>query len=167
MKQIFCLCVSVVILTMSLTGCSLFYLPDVTYPPATWEELEAYQVLTANIPENASLEEMLDAFHQMCQVPMETTCDIYIYDVYAYEYEGQHYLHFMVSRQFELRGYYEFLDMGFSATFILDDDIAELYENKRIENDWDSLYQYIQDSTAYQTLLTKSITKRSVSIDSW
>ena len=167
MKQKICSFLLIVMLFINLSGCVVLSGGLGSMPEPTWEEMEVYQVLSENIDEDATLDEMLDAFYKMCEVPMEVTCDIYVYDVHSYEYEGQQYLHFMVCRQFETRDYYEFLDIGFSATFVLDEDIANLHEDIRMEDNLQGFMQYIQESKAYQTLLTKPIQQRNVGIDSW
>ena len=167
MKRMLCLLLFAAMLCLNLSGCATLFAGSESMPEPTWEKMEVYQVLSENIDEDATLDEMLDAFYLMCQVPMEVTCDIYVYDVHAYEYEGQQYLHFMVCRQFEVRGYYEFLEIGFSVTFALDEDIADLHEDIRMEDGMQRFLQYIRESEAYQTLRAKPIQERNVGIDSW
>lgn len=167
MKKFLSIILVFAISVLNLTGCTFFYhLPSVI-PETNWEELEVYQVLSSGIDDDATLEEMVNAFEAMCQVPMETTCDVYVYDVYSYEFEGNRYLHFMVSRQFQIPTYYEFLDCGFSATFILEDDIADLSESIHKEMPWKAFIQAVKDSASYNKLLDKPIYERNVSIFSW
>ena len=131
------------------------------------ESMEVYQVLENGIGEDSTLQEMFDVFIEMCCNPMETTRDIYIFEIYSYEYEGQQYIHCLITRQFEIPSYYEFLDCGFSATYLLDEDIAGLKDSTRMEGDLDAFIEYVLNSPAFQSLLTKPIYQRNIGIDSW
>lgn len=166
MKRLFLIFLSLSLI-VCLNGCFEVTLTDASLPEQNWEELDAYKALESGISDEPTLPEMMDAFEAMCQVPMETTCDIFVYDVHAYEYEGTKYLHFMVSRQFEISTYYEFLECGFSATYILEDDIAGLSENIHAEITWQQFVEAVKTSEAYSVLLDKPMYEYNVGIDSW
>ena len=167
MKNTLCILLLFAVLSSTLCSCSLPPSDSTKVPSVNAKDLEVSKFLTSAIHDDASLDEMLDAFAQMCQIPMDVVTDIYTYSVSVYESEGTTYLHFMVARQFELPDDHEFLDLGFSATYLADSDIAAFDENKRIEDDWRSLITYVKESKAYQTLMTKEILTRNVGIDSW
>ena len=131
------------------------------------ESMEVYQVLEKGIGKDSTLQEMFDVFIEMCRTPMKTTCDIYVFEIHSYEYEGQQYIHCLITRQFEIPSYYEFLDCGFSATYLLDEEIAELKDSAHIEGNLDAFIEYVLNSSAFQSLLTKPIYQRNIGIDSW
>ena len=166
MKTLFLIILSISMI-FSMYGCNMPPSQYVAPSVGTWEDLEVYKTLEAGISDEPTLPEMMDAFEAMCQVPMKTTCDIFVYDVYTYEYEGNKYLHFMVSRQFEIPTYYELLECGFSATYILDDEIADLSENIHAEISWQEFVKAVKTSQAYNALIDKQMYKFNVGIDSW
>ena len=111
------------------TGCSYTHLPSnfpVTAPNC--EEFEIYQALHADIQDDSSLPEMLDAFAAMCQIPMETTCDLYLLEVYTSDFDGKKTVTIKVSYQFEIPSYYEMLEVGFYASYDFDETIADFDE---------------------------------------
>lgn len=155
---IFCLCIS---------GCS--YDPSNVTPMTEpdCEEMEVYKVFMAEIPDDATLDEMLDAFEKMCQVPMEVNTDMYLVEVFQSSYNGTDRVCLSVHRQFEIPGYYEFIDLGFTVEYILEDDIADFGITKFFEDDWKGFLDYIRNSDFYSLLLTKPILERHSGIGIW
>ena len=85
------------------------------------EEMEIYRVLDANIDEESSLEEMLDAFSRMIQVPMDVSTDMYLLEIHPYEFEEKSYLACTIVRQFELPSHADLIEIGIPFS----DPIAE------------------------------------------
>lgn len=131
------------------------------------EEMEIYRVLDANIDEESSLEEMLDAFSRMIQVPMDVSTDMYLLEIHPYEFEEKSYLAYTIVRQFELPSHADLIEIGFTAGYLLTEDIADFQETKFFEGDPEGFLQYITEHEYYKVLLTKEIVSRNVGISSW
>lgn len=135
-------------------GCSYTHLPSNNFPVTApnCEEFEIYQALRADIQDDSSLTEMLDAFAAMCQIPMETTCDLYLLEVYTSDFDGKKTVTIKVSYQFEIPSYYEMLEVGFYASYDFDETIADFDEIKFFENDWEGFISYVRDREIFKQL---------------
>ena len=143
-------------------------MPDLTPISQTeLEEMEVYQVLKAGIDDDSTLDEMLTAFSAMCKVPIEVTTDMYLLEISQGEYEGQKYLFCSISRQMEIPGYYEMIDLGFTVEYPIDEDMSSFTETTFIENDWQGFLSHIRSTDFYETFLTREISARRVGISSW
>lgn len=131
-----------------------------------YEEMEIYQQLCGAVTEDSSLEEILNAFSEMCKTPVDTRTEMFLYEVYSYEFEGEAFLNCHIVRQVDDPGTDEFIQLHLDIIYRLDEAIAEFEETTWFEADWEGFVQYIRSGTIYQTLLGKPIHERHVSIDS-
>lgn len=155
-----------------LTGCasrqdSPATIPTGTTPEPFYNKLELTEAFLSNIDDNSSLQEMLDAFILCCQAPTKTFADVYVYTVSSYEMDGQSYLHLMVVRQFMVDSYAFCLEIGFGASYLMDDDVKNLHEDLYFEGNWEGFIEYVQSSDAFQILSTREIVSRGYGISSW
>lgn len=127
--------------------------------------MEIYQFLSSNIAEDASLEEMLDVFAEMCTIPVDTQSDMFLYEVYLYELDGISYIGCHIVRQVDEPGTYEYIQLHMDIAYRSDADIADFKETIWFERDANNFIQYIKNGNIYQTLVGKPIVSRYISID--
>ena len=167
MKRISAFILFLSILSASFVGCTpvAFNIPSET--EIIYEDMEVYKVMTAGMTENSTLDEMLSAFSDMCQVPIDVSLDMYLLEVHQSTLDGKPSLYCTIVRQMEIPGHIDFIEIGFTVEYWLDDDLTGFDETKFFENDWEGFIEYIKTSEFYGILLTKDIVQRNVGIDSW
>ena len=168
MKRIFFL---VFFLCFLLSGCfcapvEITYSPPEEYAETNYEDMEIYQFLRENITEDSSLEEMLDVFAQMSRIPVDSSTDMYLYEVHSYEFEGAEYVYCHIVRQVDEPGSDEFIQLSLDVTYLYDEDMAGFDEVTWFERDASGFVSYIQNGSIYQTLIDKPIYATYVSISS-
>lgn len=166
MKRIYAL---LLLVCFMLSGCfftpvEIEYSPAEEYVDANYEDMEIYQYLRSAISGDSTLEEMLDAFARMSEIPVDSTTDMYLYEVHSYEFEGEEYLYCHIVRQVDEPGSDEFIQLSLDITYPYDDDMADFEEVTWFERDAAGFVGYIQDGTIYQTLINKPIYATYVSI---
>lgn len=154
-----------------LSGCffapaEIEYSHPIEYVDACYENMEIYQFLSGSITEDSSLEEMLDAFSQMSEIPVDSTTDMYLYEVYSYSFEGADYLNCHIVRQVDEPGTDEYIQLHLDITYLYDDDMAGLQEVTWFERDSNGFIHHIQRGELYRILAVKPIYQRHVSISS-
>lgn len=153
---------------MVLTGCSNEgnQTPDSSVKekgqPPTYLEKE----LKSAITDDMTLDEMLDAFAEVCQIPVkaEEDDDTLLFETGVYDFTGENLFYFSVTRQFpdESGEYYQLhLDVMYRVT----------PENKKLsacswsdEVDGD-FFDYIRSTTDYKTSKEQSILKIDAYLD--
>lgn len=135
---------------------------DQTFP--NYEEMQIYQQLRGSVTDESTLEEMLTAFEEMCRIPVETTSEMFLYEVYSYEFEGKDYLMCHIVRQVDEPGSDEYIQLCLDIEYLLDEDMADFEEITWIEADAAGFLRHIRSGEIYETLTAKPIHQRYVSI---
>ena len=159
------------ILCFMLNGCFSPTPKEVLIAPTArtlpeYENMEIYQHLRNAVTDDSTLEEMVDAFWEMSKIPVETTTEMFLYEVYTYEYEGTAYLNCHIVRQVDEPDTDEFIQLHMDILYLLDEDISDFHETIWFEADADGFIDHIRSGTIYQTLIGKTIHARYISIDS-
>lgn len=131
-----------------------------------YEDMEIYQALRNAVTEDSTLEEMVDAFEDMCSIPVETSSEMFLYEVGAYEFEGETYLNCHIVRQVDDPGTDEFIQLHMDIIYLLDEDMAGFEETTWFDANVEGFLEYIRNGEIYQALTGKPIDRRYVSIDS-
>lgn len=137
---------------------------SIPYTAPNYEDMEIYQFLSSNIAEDASLDEMLDTFSEMCKIPVDTQSDMFLYEVYPYESDGISYIGCHIVRQVDEPGTFEYIQLHMDITYLSDTDIADFHESIWFERDADAFIQYIKKGEIYQVLAAKPISHHHISI---
>lgn len=168
-KRMISLLFAVIAVISCCAGCALLPLSNfgVIATAPNCEEFEIYKTLRSEIQDDSTLPDRLDAFEKMCAIPMETTCDLYLLEVYTSDFEGKKTVHFKVSYQFEIRSYYEMLEVGFYTTYNFEEDLAGFDEIKFIEDDWEEFVSYVRGREIFKRLSQRQIIDSNVFAVSW
>ncbi len=137
---------------------------DYSFPDYT--EMEIYQYLSNAVTEDSSLEEMLGAFEQMCTIPVETSSEMFLYEVYSYESEGEQYLNCHIVRQVDEPNSFEFIQLHMDIIYLLDQDMTGFKETTWYSRDAEGFLVHIRNGVIYQTLIKKEIHEFYVAIGS-
>lgn len=162
---------SLLLLCSLLSGCVSSGPQTVVIAPTArvmpdYEEMEIYQQLHGAVTEDSSLEEIINAFSEMCKIPVATSTEMFLYEVYSYEFEAEAFLNCHIVRQVDDPGTDEFIQLHLDIIYRLEEDIAGFEETTWFEEDPEGFVQHIRSGSIYQTLLGKPIHERYVSIDS-
>ena len=154
-----------------LSGCffapvDIAYSPPEAYVEANYEDMEIYQSLRNAITDDSTLDEMLESFAQMSKIPVDSSTDMYLYEVHSYESEGEEFLYCHIVRQVDEPGSDEFIQLSLDVTYLYDDDMAGFEEVTWFERDAVGFVSYIRNGAIYQTLINKPIHATYVSISS-
>lgn len=118
--------------------------------PTDLESMEVYQFLSETIQENSTPEEAIEAFAQMCELPVDCLDDQILFEYRYSEYSGNFNIH--LARQFQFSDSAEYVQLHLDLTFSID----KMEKFPRACN-W-----YITDRTDIRTLLTESDGFRAV-----
>lgn len=135
---------------------------DFTHP--NYEDMEIYLSLRSAVTDESTLEEMLTAFEEMCRIPVETTSEMFLYEVYSYEFDSQNYLLCHIVRQVDEPDSDEYIQLCLDNEYLLDEDMADFKETTWIEADAAGFLQHIRSGKIYETLTAKPIQQRYVAI---
>lgn len=149
--------------------CGCFYPSDISAAPSdytypNYEDMEIYQSLRSAVTDDSTLEEMLNAFAEMCRIPVETTSEMFLYEVYSYEFDGQSYLMCHIVRQVDEPHSDEYIQLCLDIEYLLDEDLADFEETTWIEADAAEFLHHIRSGKIYETLTAKPIHQRYVAI---
>ena len=163
--------VVLLILCILLSGCFSRPVTEVIVEPTgrslpDYEDMEIYQALQSAVTEDSTLEEILNAFEDMCSIPVDTGSEMFLYEVYAYKFEGKEYLNCHIVRQVDDPGTDEFIQLHLDIIYHLDEDIAGFNETIWFDADVEGFLTHIRSGEIYQTLIDKPIDRRYVSTDS-
>ena len=159
------------LLCFLLAGCffapvDLDYAPPASYADPNYEEMEIYQYLSQAITGNSSLDEMLDAFAEMSEIPVDSTTDMYLYEVYDYTFEGEEYLNCHIVRQVDEPGTDEYIQLYLDITYLYDEDMAGFEEVIWFDRNATGFLEHIRNGELYRILLDRPIHESYVSISS-
>lgn len=129
-----------------------------------YEEMEIYQYLRGAVTEESTLEEMLFAFEEMCRIPVETTTEMFLYEVYSYESDGANYLMCHIVRQVDEPGSDEYIQLCLDIEYLMDEDLSGFEETTWFKADAAGFLHHIRSGDIYETLISKPIHQRYVSI---
>lgn len=155
------------LLCVLLTGC---HVPtahtEMAIPATDYESMEIYQFLQTAVTEEASLEEILDAFAAMCEIPVDTTTEMFLYEVYPSEFNEEKHLNVHIVRQVDEPGTDEFIQLHLDILYLLDEDMERFKETTWYDRDAEGFVEHIRSGAIYQTLIRKPIHEQYVSIGS-
>lgn len=159
------------ILCTILYGCTSPSVKEISAAPTAWalpqyEDMEIYQYLRNAVTDDSTLEEMVDAFAEMCDIPVETGSEMFLYEVYSYEFDGEEYLNCHIVRQVDEPNSDEYIQLHLDIVYLFDEDMADFHEITWYEADADGFLEHIRSGNIYRTLMGKAIHERYVSIDS-
>ena len=166
MKKWFLIPISL-LLSIALSGCASSMEPSTEFTEPSfpdYEEMDIYRQLRGAVTDKSSLEEMLTAFGEMCRIPVETTTEMFLYEVYSYESDGNEYLMCHIVRQVDEPGSDEFIQLCLDIEYLLDGDLTDFKETTWIEADAAGFLRHIRSGEIYDTLITKPIHQRYVAI---
>lgn len=155
------------LLSLALAGCAASMEPSAEFTEHSfpdYEEMDIYRQIRSAVTDESSLEEMLTAFEEMCRIPVETTTEMFLYEVYSYESDGNAYLMCHIVRQVDEPGSDEFIQLSLDIEYLLDEDLADFKETTWIEADTSGFLHHIRSGEIYETLITKPIHQRYVAI---
>lgn len=155
------------LLCAALSSCAATKAPSAEFTEPSfpdYEKMEIYQQLRGAVTEKSSLEEMLTAFEEMCRIPVETTSEMFLYEVYSYESDGQDFLMCHIVRQVDEPGSDEYIQLCLDIEYLLDEDLADFAETTWIEADPAGFLHHIRSGKIYETLTGKPIHQRYVAI---
>ena len=157
-----------IILALSLLcGCYGRIVPDAGVPLDTnYEDMEIYKSLSGAVTEESTLEEMLTAFEEMSEIPVDSYSNMFLYEVYSYEWETENYLKLHIVRQVDEPGTSEYIQLHLDIVYAFDGEMADLTECIWFDNDSAGFLSYVRQSEAYRIVCDKPIINRHVSIDS-
>lgn len=150
-----------------LNGCASSMEPpaEITDPSfPNYEDMEIYQYLRGAVTDESTMEEMLTAFEEMCRIPVETTSEMFLYEVYSYESEGKDYLMCHIVRQVDEPGSDEYIQLCLDIEYLLDEDMADFEEITWFEADAAGFLHHIRNGDIYETLISKPIHQRYAAI---
>ena len=155
------------LLCVLLTGC---HVPtshtEMAIPTTDYESMEIYQFLQTAVTEEASLEEILDAFAAMCEITVDTTTEMFLYEVYPSEFNEEKHLNVHIVRQVDEPGTDEFIQLHLDILYLLDEDMERFKETTWYDRDAEGFVEHIRSGAIYQTLIRKPIHEQYVSIGS-
>lgn len=166
MKKWFLIPISL-LLSIALSGCAASVVPSAEFTEPSfpnYEEMEIYRQLRGAVTDESSLEEMLNAFGEMCRIPVETTTEMFLYEVYSYESDGKEYLMCHIVRQVDEPGSDEYIQLCLDIEYLLDEDLVDFKETTWIEADASGFLHHIRSGEIYKTLTAKPIHQRYVAI---
>ena len=131
-----------------------------------YEDMEIYKSLSDAVTEESTLEEMLVAFEEMSSIPVDSYSNMFLYEVYDYEWEGECFLALYIVRQVDEPGTSEFIQLHLDIVYPMEDAYADFSECIWFDNDPQSFLRYIREGDPYQALINQPIYSRNVSIDS-
>ena len=123
--------------------------------------------LKAAITEDMTLDEMLDAFKEVCQIPVEVEDeddDILLFETGTYDFTGENLFYFSVTRQFPDGSdeYYQLhLDVMYQVT----------PENKKLSScSWSDeihgdFFDYIKGTKDYSVIKNQAVLKINIYMD--
>ena len=150
-----------------LAGCfAVIPEPVASDPQTDYEEMEIYRNLRNAVTEESTLEEILNAFSEMCKIPVETQSEMFLYEVYPSEFEGEKHLNLHIVRQVDEPGTDEYIQLHLDIIYLLDEDMTAFRETTWFDRDAEGFVEHIRNGAVYQTLIDKPIQERYVSISS-
>ena len=129
-----------------------------------YTEMEIYQQLRTAVTDGSTFEETVSAFEEMCRIPVETTSEMFLYEVYSYESEGKDYLMCHIVRQVDEPGSDEYIQLCLDITYCPEEDLSECGEATWFEADPAGFLDYIRSHELYEIFSTMPIYRRDVSI---
>lgn len=159
--------VAITIALSLLSGCYGGIGLDAGVPLDTnYEDMEIYQSLHGAVTEESTLEEMLTAFGEMSEIPVDSVSNMFLYEVYNYEWEDNDYLALHIVRQVDEPGTSEYIQLHLDIVYPMEDAYADFSECIWFDNDPQNFLRYIREGDPYQALVNQPIYSRNVSIDS-
>lgn len=150
-----------------LTGCAASgSAPEEFTEPSfpDYEEMEIYKQLRSAVTDESSLEEMVNAFEQVCAIPVETTSEMFLYEIYSYESEGKNYLLCHIVRQVDEPDSDEYIQLCLDITYCPEEDLSEYDEATWFEADSAGFLDYIRSHELNEIFAKMPIHQRHVSI---
>ncbi len=167
LKHFLVTAVALIIALTLLSGCYGAIPLDAGVPLNTnYEDMEIYQSLHGAVAEDSTLEEMLVAFEEMSAIPVDSYSNMFLYEVYDYEWEGENYLALHIVRQVDEPGTSEYIQLHLDIVYPMEDAYFGFSECIWFDNDPLGFLQYIRTGEPYQALVNQPIYSRNVSIDS-
>lgn len=156
-------------LSFLLCGCvyapvEIEHSPPIEYVDVSYEDMEIYRFLAGSITEDSSLEELMDAFSRMSEIPVDSSTNMYLYEVHPYEVEGTRYLYCHIVRQVDAPDSDEFIQLSLDITYLCEDDMEHFEEVTWFEQDADGFIRHIREGDLYKILIEKPICEYFVSI---
>lgn len=90
--------------------------PEVSNEPNYLEKLVVYRTLNAAIHEGMTLDEMIDAFVDMCKIPVGEPDDL-LFETGNYSFIGKKYFIFHLVRQFQFHSDDEYVQLRLEVTY--------------------------------------------------
>lgn len=160
---------AIVAMIMALTGCSNHSnkVTDSSAQEKGKSPMYLEKELKDAITEGMTLDEMLDAFREVCQIPVEiedNDDDILLFETGAYDFTEEDLFYFSVTRQFpdESDEYYQLhLDVVYQVTS----------ENKKLSScSWSDeidgdFFNYIRSTKDYSAIKEQAIVKIDIYMD--
>lgn len=131
---------------------------------AVLQKLVVYRTLRASIRDGMTLEEMIDAFAQMCKISVGEPDDL-LFETGTYSFTGEKMFYFSLVRQFQFMDEEEYVQLHLDVLYAPDPKTRLLHCTK-----WDSLtegsfFDMIKNSRAYKTAKDLPISKVDVRIE--
>ena len=167
MKKLSTMFFAIALACAMLSGCFYGYISagepreDINY-----EDMEIYKSLHGAVTEESTLEEMLTAFEEMSEIPVDSVSNMFLYEVYSYEMDGADYLLCHIVRQVDEPGTTEYIQLHLDITYLLEEDMRDFKTCVWYDNDPMGFLNHIRNGEIYRTLEGKPIHSRLVSIDS-
>lgn len=159
--------VALMIALVLLGGCYGGMVLDAGVPENTnYEDMAIYKSLRGLVTEESTLEEMLAAFEEMSAIAVDSSTNMFLYEVYTFERDDENYLQCHIVRQVDEPGTSEYIQLHMDIIYLLDADMENLKACIWFDNDPEGFLKYIREGEIYRILKNKTILERHVSIDS-
>ncbi len=127
------------------------------------EQLVVYRTLRETIHDGMTLEEMVDAFAQMCSISVGEPDDL-LFEVGTFGFDGETQFQFSLARQFEFLNEAEYVQLHLDVFYTPDRKTKSLHDIKWSATQDGDFFNMVKSSRAFRVVKDMPITKVDVYI---
>lgn len=131
---------------------------------ATLEKLQVYRTLRDSVTEGMTLDQLIEAFQKMCDLPVGDPDDL-LFESGTYRFTGEKMFHFSLVRQFQFMDEDEYVQLHLEALYAPGARTFGLRNttwDARIDADF---FEYVKRSPAYHAVKEQPIVRVNLWID--
>ena len=126
--------------------------------------MELVEFLKANIKEGMSIDEIIDIFKQMCEIPTDDEDECILFETGAYDFTGENIFYFNLIRQYESKDD-EYYQVFVKLCFAPDSFNTKLYDEIWSDSIDEDIYSAIKKSDSYKYSIKNKYKSISIGIE--
>lgn len=124
--------------------------------------MEIYKYLQDSVSKEMSLNDIVNVFEQMCQIPMDD--DMILYETGTFDFTGETFFYFSLVRQFP-NDEEEYIQIHIDVLYNPSEKNNEFDESVWNEDIDENIFDYIRNSKAFECVKSDEIVKIDIYMD--